>query len=126
MGDTQMKEKPSPLGHLQSRPQFPLNQLGGSSHLPSSQGTTPTSRTHVKKNLRATAAVSEDDEGTNQEMGRQGVVARTQGWEAGEPALAVTNLLGDLGPVPSCQGTRSPPGCNKEAGRVGLGVAVGK
>lgn len=46
-----MNEKQSPLGHLQSRPQFSLNQLGGSSHLPISQGTTPTSRTHVKKNL---------------------------------------------------------------------------
>ena len=85
-----MKEKQSPLGHLQSRPQFSLNQLGGSSHLPISQGTTPTSRTHVKKNLKARAAASEGDGGTNQEMGRQGVVARTQGWEAGQPALTVT------------------------------------
>lgn len=93
MGDTQMKEKPSPLGHLQSRPQFYLNQLGGSSHLPSSQGTTPTSRTHVKKNLRATAAVSEDDEGTNQETGQQGV-----------------------GENPGLGGWRAGPGCHQLAG----------
>lgn len=74
-----------------------------------------------KEKLGGRAAASEGDEGTNQETGRQGVVARTQGWEAGEPALTVTNLLGDLGPVPSCQGTRSPLDIIKRPGGWALG-----
>ena len=43
-------------------------------------------------------------------------MTRALGWEAGEPALAVTNLLGDLGPVPSCQGISFSRGIIRRAG----------
>lgn len=63
----------------------------------------------VKNKLKAETAY-DGGEGRNQETERQGVVARAMGWEVGEPALAVTNLLGDLGPVPRYQGISFPRG----------------
>lgn len=64
-----------------------------------------------------------DGEGRNQETG-QGVVARAPGREAGKPAVAVTNLLGDLGPV-SAAPTPAPTGTASGRGREG-GIRAGR
>lgn len=49
-------------------------------------------------------------------------MAKTLGWDPGDPALAVTNLLGDLGPVSSYRGISFPWGYNEEARKVGFRV----
>lgn len=56
-------------------------------------------------------------------MGQE-VVARALGRGAREPALAVTNLLGDLGPV-SAAPTPAPRGAVSRRGREG-GIRVGE
>lgn len=79
----------------------------------------------TKKKLRARTTASEGSEGRNQETTRQGVVATALGWEVGEPILAITNLLGDLGLVPKCQDINFPRGTMRRQGGCDPGSGGG-
>lgn len=108
----QMKRKHCPIRHFQSKPQgFPYIS---SSPLPCSHGGTLTSRMRVNKKLKSKGYCVSGWWG--EEPGNKTARSRGKNPELGKPALAVTNLLGDLGPVPRCQGISFPRGIMRRPG----------